>query len=184
MGQIFSFYGLLALIAGYLLGSIPFGLVLTRAAGLGDVRSIGSGNIGATNVLRTGNKGLAAATLLLDALKRTQPPAELVRKEQNAERGKTSRKVWRVPDHDVANHLRRCGWNLGGTIYLGGRGEDEPSTEHNEAHRRDGPPDGVEPRSPLTRGRIGQCSHGCFFRREGAVQNRRQRVAVQTRAAA
>src|SRR5438132_13655014 len=56
---------------GYLLGSIPFGLLLTRAAGLGDVRKIGSGNIGATNVLRTGNKGLAAATLLLDALKGT-----------------------------------------------------------------------------------------------------------------
>src|SRR5262252_9290134 len=54
---------------GYLLGSIPFGLLLTRAAGLGDIRKIGSGNIGATNVLRTGNKGLAAATLLLDALK-------------------------------------------------------------------------------------------------------------------
>jgi glycerol-3-phosphate acyltransferase PlsY len=50
----------------YLLGSIPFGLLLTRAAGLGDVRAIGSGNIGATNVLRTGNKGIAAATLLLD----------------------------------------------------------------------------------------------------------------------
>jgi glycerol-3-phosphate acyltransferase PlsY len=50
----------------YLLGSIPFGLILTRAAGLGDVRAIGSGNIGATNVLRTGNKRLAAATLLLD----------------------------------------------------------------------------------------------------------------------
>ena len=65
-------YGLiLALAFGYLLGSIPFGLLLTRAAGLGDVRKIGSGNIGATNVLRTGNKGLAAATLLLDALKGT-----------------------------------------------------------------------------------------------------------------
>ncbi|MCO5066059.1 MAG: glycerol-3-phosphate 1-O-acyltransferase PlsY [Rhizobiaceae bacterium] len=62
---------LAALIFGYLLGSIPFGLLLTRAAGLGDVRSIGSGNIGATNVLRTGNKGLAAATLLLDMLKGT-----------------------------------------------------------------------------------------------------------------
>ncbi len=57
---------LTALIA-YLFGSIPFGLLLTRAAGLGDIRSIGSGNIGATNVLRTGNKPLAAATLLLDA---------------------------------------------------------------------------------------------------------------------
>ena len=60
-----------ALAFGYLLGSVPFGLLLTRAAGLGDVRTIGSGNIGATNVLRTGNKGLAAATLLLDALKAT-----------------------------------------------------------------------------------------------------------------
>ena len=58
-----------ALVLGYLLGSIPFGLLLTRVAGLGDIRSIGSGNIGATNVLRTGNKGLAAATLVLDALK-------------------------------------------------------------------------------------------------------------------
>jgi glycerol-3-phosphate acyltransferase PlsY len=55
-----------AAIGGYLLGSIPFGLVLTRAAGLGDIRAIGSGNIGATNVLRTGRKGLALATLLLD----------------------------------------------------------------------------------------------------------------------
>ncbi|AGB46336.1 glycerol-3-phosphate 1-O-acyltransferase PlsY [Mesorhizobium sp. CO1-1-7] len=65
-------YGpILALVFGYLLGSIPFGLLLTRAAGLGDVRKIGSGNIGATNVLRTGNKGLAAATLLLDVLKGT-----------------------------------------------------------------------------------------------------------------
>lgn len=61
----------LAALVGYLLGSIPFGLILTRAAGLGDVRKIGSGNIGATNVLRTGNKKLAAATLLLDALKGT-----------------------------------------------------------------------------------------------------------------
>ena len=52
---------------GYLLGSIPFGLVLTRMAGLGDIRKIGSGNIGATNVLRTGRKGLAAATLILDS---------------------------------------------------------------------------------------------------------------------
>lgn len=62
---------LAALAIGYLLGSIPFGLLLTRMAGLGDVRSIGSGNIGATNVLRTGNKKLAAATLLLDAFKGT-----------------------------------------------------------------------------------------------------------------
>lgn len=61
----------LAFAIGYLLGSIPFGLLLTRAAGAGDVRKIGSGSIGATNVLRTGNKGLAAATLLLDAMKGT-----------------------------------------------------------------------------------------------------------------
>src|SRR5271168_5045632 len=61
----------LAFILGYLLGSIPFGLILTRLAGTEDLRSIGSGNIGATNVLRTGRKGLAAATLLLDALKAT-----------------------------------------------------------------------------------------------------------------
>jgi glycerol-3-phosphate acyltransferase PlsY len=59
----------LALALGYLLGSIPFGLILTRIFGAGDLRAIGSGNIGATNVLRTGRKGLAAATLLLDALK-------------------------------------------------------------------------------------------------------------------
>jgi glycerol-3-phosphate acyltransferase PlsY len=66
---------LLSLAFGYLLGSIPFGLILTRMAGLGDVRKIGSGNIGATNVLRTGNKKLAAATLLLDALKGTAAAA-------------------------------------------------------------------------------------------------------------
>jgi len=60
-----------ALILGYLLGTIPFGLVVTRLAGTGDIRAIGSGNIGATNVLRTGHKGLAAATLLGDMLKGT-----------------------------------------------------------------------------------------------------------------
>jgi glycerol-3-phosphate acyltransferase PlsY len=60
---------ILSAVFGYLLGSIPFGLILTRAAGLGDIRAIGSGNIGATNVLRTGNKKLAAATLLLDGAK-------------------------------------------------------------------------------------------------------------------
>ena len=61
----------LALVIGYLLGSIPFGLILTRFAGTADIRSIGSGNIGATNVLRTGRKGLAAATLICDMLKGT-----------------------------------------------------------------------------------------------------------------
>jgi acyl phosphate:glycerol-3-phosphate acyltransferase len=60
---------ILALLVGYALGSIPFGLLLTRLVGKGDIRAIGSGNIGATNVLRTGSKGLAAATLILDALK-------------------------------------------------------------------------------------------------------------------
>jgi glycerol-3-phosphate acyltransferase PlsY len=71
MGHLLTFTGLMALLVGYLLGSIPFGLILTKAAGLGDLRQVGSGNIGATNVLRTGHKGLAAATLLLDALKGT-----------------------------------------------------------------------------------------------------------------
>jgi len=60
---------ILALLAGYLLGSIPFGLLLTRFAGKGDIREIGSGNIGATNVLRTGSKRLAAATVIFDVLK-------------------------------------------------------------------------------------------------------------------
>lgn len=61
----------MAVLLGYMLGSIPFGIILTRLTGAGDLRSIGSGNIGATNVLRTGKKGLAAATLLLDMLKGT-----------------------------------------------------------------------------------------------------------------
>ena len=60
---------IIPLLVGYLLGSIPFGLILTRLGGKGDIRAIGSGNIGATNVLRTGSKWLAAATLILDALK-------------------------------------------------------------------------------------------------------------------
>jgi glycerol-3-phosphate acyltransferase PlsY len=62
-----------AAILGYLCGSVPFGLLLTRAAGLGDIRKIGSGNIGATNVLRTGNRWVAAATLILDASKAALP---------------------------------------------------------------------------------------------------------------
>ena len=64
-----------AALLGYLIGSIPFGPLLTKAAGMGDVRQIGSGNIGATNVLRTGNKGLAAGTLVLDLLKGFAPVA-------------------------------------------------------------------------------------------------------------
>ena len=64
-----------AALLGYLIGSIPFGLLLTKAAGMGDVRQIGSGNIGATNVLRTSNKGLAAGTLVLDLLKGFAPVA-------------------------------------------------------------------------------------------------------------
>ena len=64
---------LLAALIGYLSGSVPYGLLLSRMAGLGDIRKIGSGNIGATNVLRTGNKKVAAATLLLDALKGVVP---------------------------------------------------------------------------------------------------------------
>ena len=71
--NIAAFPAIIAAVLGYLSGSVPFGLILTQMAGLGDVRSIGSGNIGATNVLRTGNKGLAAATLILDALKGTVP---------------------------------------------------------------------------------------------------------------
>ena len=62
-------YILAAFTGGYLLGALPFGLILTRLAGMGDIRAIGSGNIGATNVLRTGNKKIAAATLLLDGAK-------------------------------------------------------------------------------------------------------------------
>ena len=61
-----------AAILGYVFGSVPFGLILTKAAGYGDVRNIGSGNIGATNVLRTGNRGIAGATLLCDILKLNQ----------------------------------------------------------------------------------------------------------------
>ena len=67
--QLATIAPVLAVALGYLLGSIPFGVILTRLAGAGDLRQIGSGNIGATNVLRTGRKGLAAATLLLDLLK-------------------------------------------------------------------------------------------------------------------
>ncbi|MFO1116878.1 MAG: glycerol-3-phosphate 1-O-acyltransferase PlsY [Beijerinckiaceae bacterium] len=71
VGQSSAMVAFAALVFGYLCGSIPFGILLTKAFGAGDLRSIGSGNIGATNVLRTGRKDLAAATLLLDALKGT-----------------------------------------------------------------------------------------------------------------
>ena len=70
-GLAYTWPFLAALAGGYLLGSIPFGLLLTRLAGYGDIRAIGSGNIGATNVLRTGRKGLAATTLVCDMLKGT-----------------------------------------------------------------------------------------------------------------
>jgi len=73
----------LAAVGGYLCGSIPFGLLLTKWAGLGDVRKIGSGNIGATNVLRTGNKKIAALTLVLDAIKATVPV--LIFREMNGD---------------------------------------------------------------------------------------------------
>src|SRR5215204_2760139 len=70
-GSLAAPYILAAFVIGYLFGSIPFGVLVTRFAGLGDIRKVGSGNIGATNVLRTGRKGLAAATLLGDAAKGT-----------------------------------------------------------------------------------------------------------------
>jgi glycerol-3-phosphate acyltransferase PlsY len=72
-GPVYWLPFIIGLVIAYLIGSIPFGLILTRAAGAGDVRQIGSGNIGATNVLRTGRKGLALATLVLDALKGAFP---------------------------------------------------------------------------------------------------------------
>lgn len=83
---------ILAALGGYLLGSIPFGLVLTRLAGLGDIRQIGSGNIGATNVLRTGRKDIALATLLLDAGKAA---AALLLARAFAEAGGLSEEVQR-----------------------------------------------------------------------------------------
>ncbi len=79
-----TFLLLAGLAAGYFLGSIPFGLVLSRLAGHGDIRQIGSGNIGATNVLRTGSKGLAAATLVLDATKGAIALLLLVQVDVNA----------------------------------------------------------------------------------------------------
>lgn len=79
MGDTGMLTAIAAVLVGYLAGSVPFGLLLTHAAGFGDVRRIGSGNIGATNVLRTGSKGVAAATLIFDALKGTIPVLIFVR---------------------------------------------------------------------------------------------------------
>jgi acyl phosphate:glycerol-3-phosphate acyltransferase len=96
--------------ASYLLGSIPFGLVITRALGLGDLRAIGSGNIGATNVLRTGNKGAALATLLLDAGK--GGVAVLIARALTARTGRKSRRwprFWGISS--------RSGW-----AFRGGKG--------------------------------------------------------------
>ena len=94
---------------GFLLGSIPFGLLLTRAAGLGDIRSIGSGNIGATNVLRTGNKKLAAAVLLLDALKGCGAGGDrVVLRADRARRGGAGRRA-RPHVHAVARLQGRQG---------------------------------------------------------------------------
>ena len=75
---------ILSLVIGYLSGSVPYGLLLTQMAGLGDVRQIGSGNIGATNVLRTGNKGLAALTLLISAVFRRGGDVSFVVEELKA----------------------------------------------------------------------------------------------------
>ena len=94
----------LAFLAGYGLGSIPFGLLLTRWAGAGDIRAIGSGNIGATNVLRTGRKGLALATLLLDLAKGAMPDRPGLRLARPA-----GRACWRVPAPSSAT-ASRSGW--------------------------------------------------------------------------
>ena len=87
---------ILAALLGYLIGSIPFGLLLTKAAGLGDVRQQGSGNIGATNVLRTGNKKVAAATLLLDLAKGFVPRQMCIRDRRWRARS-GARWRWRSP---------------------------------------------------------------------------------------
>lgn len=98
---------LLAALLGYLLGSVPFGFLLTRFAGLGDIRNIGSRSIGATNVLRTGHKGLAAATVILDVLKGTVAVLLAARS-----------------DHPVAPLVAGVAAVLGHctTVWMGGRG--------------------------------------------------------------
>ena len=98
---------LIVAVLGYLLGSIPFGVLITRAMGLGDLRQIGSGNIGATNVLRTGNKGAAAATLLLDAAK--GGVAVLIARALVGRGCGTGRRPVRVPRPS----LSRSGWVSG-----------------------------------------------------------------------
>ena len=97
-----------ALAFGYLLGSIPFGLILTRLAGTPDIRSIGSGNIGATNVLRTGRKGLAAATLIGDALKGTVAVLVVYRRSYG-QRTRDPRRARRLPRPPVSGLARLQG---------------------------------------------------------------------------
>ena len=99
-----------ALLFGYLLGSIPFGLIITKMAGAGDVREIGSGNIGATNVLRTGNKKLAALTLIGDALKGTVAVV-IARYFSTCRSGRCSWSISRAPVSclaEIQGWQRRC----------------------------------------------------------------------------
>jgi glycerol-3-phosphate acyltransferase PlsY len=107
MGFWFSAYAPLALLFGYLLGSIPFGLLLTQAAGMDDVRKIGSGNIGATNVLRTGRKGLAAATLALICSRVRWPCCWCTRSPSASWRSMpTSCPMWRVSAPSSGTSIR------------------------------------------------------------------------------
>ena len=116
-----------AFVLGYLLGSIPFGLILTRLAGTQDLRSIGSGNIGATNVLRTGHKGLAAATLICDMLKGTVAVVDLrlFRRTQRGDAG-GARRLSRPPVSGVAEvqgrQRRRGLYRRADRVVLAGRG--------------------------------------------------------------
>ena len=115
---------IIALVFGYLCGTIPFGLILVKSAGLGDIRSIGSGNIGATNVLRTGNKKVAALTLILDALKGTVPAA-LMGWLYGPEAGVLAPGrpgdlvIWKADDHRTIPY--HYGTNLVARVIVGGR---------------------------------------------------------------